>query len=86
MIRSLIERLSRGKAIRRRLPYEFGHRPLYLSPDSALTYLRPNWTKASGELLGAAAKYVNPSDNVWDIGGNVGVFTFAAAHAAGPDA
>jgi FkbM family methyltransferase len=86
LIRSLMERLSRGKAIRRHMPDEFGRRPLYLSPDSALSYLKPDWAKASSELLSAAAKYVNRSDNVWDIGGNVGVFTIAAAHAAGPDA
>ena len=83
MLRSLLEYLSRGKAIRRRLPARFNRRPLYLSPDSALSYLKPNWARSSSDLLSAAVKYVGTSDNVWDIGGNVGVFTVAAAHVAG---
>lgn len=83
MFRSLLEQLSRGRAIRRRLPARFGSRPLYLSPDSALSYLKPNWARSSHDLLSAAEKYVNPSDSVWDIGGNVGVFALAAAHVSG---
>lgn len=83
-MRSLIERLSRGRAIRRRLPREFGGRQLFLSPDSALSYLKRNWAEASKELLAAARRFVALDDNIWDIGANVGVFTFAAAHVAGP--
>ena len=86
MFRSLLEKLSRGRAMRRRLPARFGSRPLYLSPDSALSYLKPNWARSSHDLLSAAEKYVIPSDNVWDIGANVGVFAVAAAHMAGSGA
>ena len=85
VIRSLLRRYSRGKAIRRRLPVRFGKRSLYLSPDSALSYLKHNWADGSQALLTAAEKYVADGANVWDIGGNVGVFTFAAAHIAGTD-
>lgn len=86
MIRQLMERLSRGTAIRRRLPGQFGGRPLYLSADSALSYLKPKWAEASASLLSAAAKYASGARAVWDIGGNCGVFTVAAAHVAKPDA
>ncbi|MEO2025554.1 MAG: FkbM family methyltransferase [Fuerstiella sp.] len=86
MIRSLIERYARGKSIRRRLPQRFGKRSVYLSPDSALSYLKRNWADGSSDLLAAARKYVSNQSNVWDIGGTVGVFTFASAHEAGPDA
>lgn len=86
MIRQLVERLSRGTVIKRRLPAQFGRRPLYLSPDSALSYLKPQWAKASEPLLAAAAKYAAGARSVWDIGANCGVFTFAAAHVAGPNA
>lgn len=82
-MRTLIERISRGKSLRRRLPPRFGSRPVFLSPDAALTYLKWNWAEASAELLTAVAKYVKPADRVWDIGGNVGVFSFAAAHLVG---
>lgn len=85
MIYSLIERLFRNRAIRRRLPKTFGSRRLWLSPDSAMQYLKPNWSQSSSQLLSAAMKYVSKSDTVWDIGSNVGVFTVAAAHVAGPE-
>jgi FkbM family methyltransferase len=35
-------------------------------------------------LLGMAARLVKPGMTVWDVGANVGLFTFAAAFAAGP--
>lgn len=85
MIRALIERFARGKSYRRKLPSRFGKRSLYLSPDSALQYLKRNWAEGSRDLLAAAEKYVCKGDNVWDIGGNCGVFTFASAHLAGPE-
>jgi len=86
MIRHLLERLSRNKAFRRRLPAQFGDRPIYLSADSALSYLKPQWANASASLLSAAAKYASGASAVWDIGGNCGVFTVAAAHVAQRDA
>jgi FkbM family methyltransferase len=86
VFRSFLERLSRGKSFCRRLPAEFGRRPLHVSPDSALSYLKPDWARSFSDLLSAALKYVAPSDTVWDIGANVGVFSLAAAHVAGPDA
>lgn len=86
MIRRLVERLSRNSAFRRRLPSAFGGRPVYLSGDSALSYLKPDWAKASASLLNAAAKYAAGAKCVWDIGSNCGVFAIAAAHVAGPNA
>lgn len=71
--------------IRRRLPAQFGRRPIYVSPDSALSYLKFDWNHAA-DLFSAVANYVRPSDNIWDVGGNVGVFTIASAHIAGPEA
>ena len=85
MIRQLLERLSRGTSIRRRLPRNFGRRPLHLSADSALSYLKPQWAKSSEPLLRAASKYAAGAQSVWDIGANCGVFAIAAAHVAAPD-
>jgi hypothetical protein len=42
MIRHLVERMSRNRAFRRWLPQSFGGRPVYLSGDSALSYLKPD--------------------------------------------
>jgi FkbM family methyltransferase len=36
-------------------------------------------------LLSLAEELISPGDIVWDIGANVGLFSFAAAVAAGPD-
>lgn len=82
MIRRIVERLSRNTALRRRLPSRFGSRPLYLSGDSALSYLRPRWSTTCDDLLVAATKYARDANSVWDIGANCGVFAFAASHVA----
>ena len=82
-IRRLLERVSRGKTFRRRLPQEFGRRPVIVSPDAALRYLSPTSYAFEQELLDVAAEWVKPGDVVWDIGSNLGVFAVAAAHIAG---
>ena len=82
-IRSIIERMSRDRVITRHLPSDFHRRPILVSPDSALKFLKWNWAETCGELLRAADRFVQPGDYVWDIGANVGVFSVAAADKAG---
>jgi len=83
MIRRLIERLVRGLALRRRMPRASGRRPIYLSPDAALSCLRLRWADAFRGLFDIADRFVFEGSMVWDVGANVGVFAFAAAHRAG---
>jgi len=59
MIRHLVERLSRNSAFRRRLPSAFGGRPVYLSGDSALSYLKPDWAKASASQWPKLIQYTS---------------------------
>jgi FkbM family methyltransferase len=84
VIRTLVERMSRRVVLRRRWPAEFGGGHIYLSPDAMLKV----WTRAAGEvdreLLQAASALVRPGNRVWDVGSNLGIFAFAAAHVAGP--
>lgn len=83
MIRRLVERLARGRSLRRRMPRDFGRRPICLSPDAALSCLRLRWARSFQGLFDIASRFVTTGCRVWDVGGNVGVFTFAAAHRAG---
>lgn len=77
--RTLVERLARGKKLKRRLPAQFKSTPLYVSPDSQLKYLKPGAASFDAELLEVAKRYVKPDSVVWDVGANIGVFAFAAA-------
>lgn len=82
MLRSVAERLSRGRSFRRRLPRAYGGCRMYISPECGLSYwfgLRP-----SEKLLDNAAETIKSSSIVWDVGANMGLFSFAAAGLAGP--
>ena len=85
MFRRALELISRNRVIRRRLPIEFGRSLLYVSPDSALQFLKGSLESQSMSkpLLNFASTFVAKDDVVWDIGANVGVFAFAAAHRVG---
>jgi FkbM family methyltransferase len=83
-VRSIAERLTHGLAIKRRLPASFGHVPLFVSSEGGLGYFRPCLGRVDPLLLKMAEELVAPGDVVWDVGANVGLFTFAAAACAGP--
>ncbi len=85
MIRSLAEKISRRVVLRRRLSQEFGRRPFYASPDSALSLLKPGLS-VFDDLADVCRQLVKPGDCSWDLGGNLGIFSLMAAHQAGSDA
>jgi FkbM family methyltransferase len=80
MFRQTIERLARKRVLRRYLPAAYGRIPFYASPDAQLKYIRPGVRAFDKDLLRIVSEYLKPGTNVWDIGANVGVFTFAAAN------
>jgi len=82
-VRALAERLSRGRVLKRQLPARFGGAPIFVSPDAALRFWRKDLAKCDPPLFDAADELVRPGDVVWDVGANVGLFTFAAAARAG---
>jgi FkbM family methyltransferase len=82
VLRKLIERLSRGKRFKRRLPTEFLSTPLYVSPDAQLKYLKFGVKAFDVELLRIAREHIREDSHVWDVGANIGVFAFAAASIA----
>ena len=83
MIRSLLERLSRGRVLRRSLPEQYGGHTLYVSPDASMRLWKRDLGAMDPFLLRMAAALVRPGMSVWDVGANVGLFAFAAAFASG---
>jgi FkbM family methyltransferase len=79
VFRHILKNLSRGVVLKRHLPREFGSVPLFVSPDSALGYWRRDISQVDPFLLSMVRELVRPKMSVWDIGANVGLFSFAAA-------
>ena len=52
---------------------------LFVTPESTLSYWRRNIAAVDPFLLAMARELVQPNTVVWDVGANVGLFSFAAA-------
>lgn len=80
MIRSILEKWSRGVVLKRHLPAAFGRRPLFVSPEGGgLRYWQWRTDAIDPMLLNAVRSLVRPGNVVWDVGGNMVFFAFAAA-------
>ncbi len=84
ILRRCLERVSRHLVLRRRLPARFGGRRLWVTPGAALAYFRSLDSNRWNDLFDFAEHWIEPNDCVWDVGANLGVFAFAAAHRSGP--
>lgn len=81
-LRKVVERLSREKTIKRKISVNGQSFPLLVSPDAQLKYLKPGAGSFDQDLIDIAERYLDVDSNVWDVGANVGVFTFASASVA----
>jgi FkbM family methyltransferase len=79
VMRRILKLLPRGIVLKRHLPKEFAKVPFFVSPDSALAYWRFDLRKVDRFLLAMARQLVRGPMKVWDIGANVGLFSFSAA-------
>ena len=83
MLRSALERLSRNRVVRRRLPSDLGGQELLVSPDAAMKLWRRDLEQSDPLLFRLARELVRPGWTVWDVGANVGLFAAAASFLAG---
>src|SRR5579875_1705352 len=81
--RNMIERATRSWVFRRRLPAQFGNASLFVTPSAGLKYLFKANEKLDPPLLRNVIELIRENDVVWDIGANVGLFSFAAAARTG---
>jgi FkbM family methyltransferase len=84
VLRSALEQATHRIVIPRRLPPPFDAARIYVSSEGRLRYLTHGMSRVDPPLLRLAAEAVRPGHTVWDIGANLGLFSFAAAVAAGP--
>jgi FkbM family methyltransferase len=82
-IRSLVERATRRAYFRRSLPKSLGGAQFYASASGGLKYLFRPIESVDPGLCRLAREFVKQGHVVWDVGANVGLFSFAAAHLAG---
>ncbi len=83
MMRAAAEKLTRGLCYRKRMPKEFGRNPIWVSPSAGLKYLLKGIASVDPVLFRLAREFIKSGNVVWDIGANLGLFTFAAAHVSG---
>jgi FkbM family methyltransferase len=81
--RKIIEKLSRGVILKRKLPKEFGSRPILVTPEAGLRYWKLSLDNVDPMLYEFSKKYVYDGAIVWDIGANLGFFTLTAAEKVG---
>ena len=82
-LRGLAEATTHRYVFARRLPPPYRQVRLFVSSESGLRYLKPRLTHVDPSLLRLVTEFVQPGYTIWDIGANVRLFAFTAAHRAG---
>lgn len=83
MLRSFVERAARRSAFRRSLPAQLGGAQIYVSGSAGLKYCFRPMKSVDPVLCRLATEFVQRGHVVWDVGANIGLFSFSAAHLAG---
>lgn len=85
MLRSVVETFTRSWRFERSLRIGSRRIPIIVSPSSGLRFLFKPLCRADPQLVRLAEQYVKAGDVVWDVGANLGLFSFPAASMAGRD-
>lgn len=83
LLRSALEQATHRVVVRRRPPPPFGAARIYVVGRRA-ALSRARHARVDPALVGLATESMRPGDTAWDIGANLGLFSFAAAVTAGP--
>lgn len=70
----------------KRLPADFGSHKILVTSQSDIRLLAPGLNASGSDLFAVIRRLIRKDDVVWDIGSNLGIFTFTAAIAAGRNA
>ena len=84
LLRSALEQATHRIVVRRRMPAPFRAARIYVSSEGGLRYLGRGMARVDPALVRLAAETISLGNTVWDIGANLGLFSLAAAVAAGP--
>ena len=83
VIRTFAETIGHRIVLKRTLPNQYGGRSFYVSGEGGLSYFKPNLTQVDRPLLDLARNVIRSGATIWDIGANIGLFTFAASGLVG---
>lgn len=79
----VVRNLTKSLSFRKRLPPEFGGGRVIVAPRSDIRLLYPGFSRVATDLFQVVSKYVEKDQCVWDLGANLGIFSFAAAWKVG---
>jgi FkbM family methyltransferase len=83
-IAKIARKLTGNFIFRKKLPRAFGNARIDITSRSDIRLLTPGFRRSASDLLQVASLYIKPGSCVWDIGSNLGVFSFCASWKAGP--
>lgn len=81
--RDALKKLSRRVVLNRRWPADLGGGKALVSPDVSFRYWYASIGEMGSDLFAAAKLLITPGDHVWDLGMNIGLFSFTAAYLTG---
>jgi FkbM family methyltransferase len=78
-------KLAGSRVFKKRLPKEFGGGRINVTARSDIRLLLPGLQRSAKDLFDVVSRYIKPGFCVWDIGSNLGIFSFSSGWKAGTD-